>query len=533
VNIGLGGALLAALRGSSAVLDPSASKHHQRTAAQIRLEAAMAGLNRPPADQVTTGDEERYPDRRASFSKTLPHNQWGEVRLDSYRLFVEILSQGDPNRFSEMPRSYDAELRLHNPQAAYAYDLAGIDSHSTAIDWPPPFASPGMATEMAELYWMALTRDVSYREYDSHPLIAAGLNDLQAFTSPAGPGAEKLTPLTVFRGETNGDLTGPYISQFLWQPIPFGATTLDQREKYPVPAQNFLIDSEEWLACQQGSKAKRTMVLDSERRYIRSSRDLAEFVRRIFSIQPYLNAAMLMLNFGEDALTPCNPYRGSKTDFGDLTFGGKNIVALLGQAALVAEKAAWYEKCLVHRRLRPEVFGARVHYELSGAKFYHLFPELLRSRAVSQTKIANGTSLLPVAYPEGSPTHPSYPSAHATVAGACATVLKAFFNEEFLIPNAVHASRDGMSLEPWSGSQVKLGGEIDKLAGNISFGRNAAGVHYRSDSAQGLLLGEMHGIGLLCDYSRTYRERFDGFGLSRFDGRKIRISGGAVKEVHA
>jgi membrane-associated phospholipid phosphatase len=40
----------------------------------------------------------------------------------------------------------------------------------------------------------------------------------------------------------------------------------------------------------------------------------------------------------------------------------------------------------------------------------------------------NRTCLLPVAYAEGCPTHPSYPAAHAATAGACATVLKAFFN---------------------------------------------------------------------------------------------------------
>jgi hypothetical protein len=34
--------------------------------------------------------------------------------------------------------------------------------------------------------------------------------------------------------------------------------------------------------------------------------------------------------------------------------------------------------------------------------------------------------LLPLAFPEGSPTHPAYGAGHATVAGACVTILKAF-----------------------------------------------------------------------------------------------------------
>ena len=225
-----------------------------------------------------------------------------------------------------------------------------------------------------------------------------------------------------------------------------------------------------------------------------------------------------------------NPYRGSKTDFGDLTFGGKNVVALLGQAALIAEKAAWYEKWLVHRRLRPEVFGGRVQNELSGLKSYGLPPQLLHCEGVSRVKDAKGVALLPVTYPEGSPTHPSYPAAHATIAGACATVLKAFFNEEFEIPDSVQASSDGLSLDPWTSPRLRLGNEIDKLASNVSFGRDAAGVHYRSDSSRGLELGETHAIGLLCDYSRTYRERFDGFVFTRFNGSKVRISDGETFE---
>jgi hypothetical protein len=500
---------------------------------RVRQDAAGAHLKTPPTAQVTAGDEERYADKRASFSKTLPHNLLGEVNPEAYRKFVDILLEGDPKRFAAIPRAPKAELRLNNPQAAYAYDLAGLDSHNGSLAAPPPFASSRMASEVAELYWLAFTRDVPFREYDSNPLIAAAVADLNAFSEPAGPDVgSRITLNELFRGETKGDLIGPYISQFLLQPVPFGATNLDQREKYPVAGQDFMTSDEEWLACQQGARPNRKLVLDSEARYLHSSRDLAEYVRRIFSFQPYLNAALLSLSFGQDALSVTNPYRGSKTDFGDITFGGKNVIGLLGQAALIAEKAAWYEKWLVHRRLRPEVFGGRLHNELAGQKSYGLPSQLLRCEGVSRVKQAMGTALLPVAYPEGCPTHPSYPAAHATIAGACAAVLKAFFNEEFEIPAPVQASCNGLSLDAWTGPRLNLGDEINKLASNVSFGRDAAGVHYRSDSSQGLALGEAHAIGLLCDYSRTYRERFDGFVFRRFNDKKVRISNGELHELH-
>jgi hypothetical protein len=57
----------------------------------------------------------------------------------------------------------------------------------------------------------------------------------------------------------------------------------------------------------------------------------------------------------------------------------------------------------------------------------------------------HGTRLLPVAFPEGCPTHPSYPAAHACNAGACATILKAFFNTNLrsAAPGGGHGGRLG------------------------------------------------------------------------------------------
>jgi hypothetical protein len=53
-----------------------------------------------------------------------------------------------------------------------------------------------------------------------------------------------------------------------------------------------------------------------------------------------------------------------------------------------------------------------------------------------------------------------------------------------------------------------VGSELNKLASNISLGRNMAGVHYRSDHKQSLLLGEEIAISVLRDQRDTYRERY-------------------------
>ena len=190
---------------------------------------------------------------------------------------------------------------------------------------------------------------------------------------------------------------------------------------------------------------------------------------------------------------------------------------------------AWYQKWLVHRRLRPEVFAGRIENQMNGTRKYRVNDQIIHSDAVARLRRANGNSLLPLAFPEGSPTHPSYPAGHATIAGACCTILKAFFNEHYVIPSPVEATADGTGLDPWGGQALTLGNEINKLANNISIGRDAAGVHYRSDGIDGITGGEQQAIGMLQDYSTTYNEHFDGFTFTRFDGTTITIRNGRVR----
>ena len=102
-------------------------------------------------------------------------------------------------------------------------------------------------------------------------------------------------------------------------------------------------------------------------------------------------------------------------------------------------------------------------------------------------------------------------------------MLKAFFNESFVIPNPVEASADGLSLTSYSGTPLTVGGELNKLAANVAIGRDTAGVHWRTDGIEGMNLGEAVAIGILQDYSTTYNEAFQGFSLTKFDGTTITI----------
>jgi hypothetical protein len=109
------------------------------------------------------------------------------------------------------------------------------------------------------------------------------------------------------------------------------------------------------------------------------------------------------------------------------------------------------------------------------------------------------------------------------ISGACATVLKACLDESHVLPETVQVSPDGLSLLPWKGADLTVGGELDKLAANISLGRDFAGLHWRSDAVAGLNLGEEVAIRTLEELRLTGNELFTGWSLKRFDGRRVTV----------
>lgn len=104
--------------------------------------------------------------------------------------------------------------------------------------------------------------------------------------------------------------------------------------------------------------------------------------------------------------------------------------------------------------------------------------------------------------------HPAYGAGHATVAGACVTILKAFFDHTAeLPPPYVQPSADGRSLQRIEDvGPLTVEGELNKLAANISIGRNWAGVHYFTDYYESVLMGEQIALGILEEQMLTFRE---------------------------
>ncbi|MDH4087289.1 MAG: vanadium-dependent haloperoxidase [Nitrospira sp.] len=528
----------------------NAEKHRRSVSNQV-----VANV-RPP--QPDNGDFAQA-DKRGSFSKGLKHDPiTGLVDPAAFTTFANALSSDRLAVFAAIEAISDAHRgfgvntrKWVNPVAGRAFAVVGGDPQQFDMPAAPAFGSDELTFEIAENYWMAALRDVPFCDYDSSPLAQVAALELTGLRNAAvveraaaGKPAEELAPIAagaitpqlLFRGLTPGDRVGPYLSQFLIHPVPFGVQGFHQRNKTLRAGQDFMTAWNEWLAVQNG--AKRDFVpshFDDELHYVRNGRDLSQWVHIDVLFQGYFNACLMLLHgsgaassigggIGANA-SQVNPYAlaGLKQEgFG--TFGGPGHIGMMCEVAALALKAVWFQKWYVHLRLRPEVYAGRIDLERRVPGTFNLPANLMNSTAVQGNLLRYGSALLPMAFPEGSPMHPAYGAGHATVAGACVTILKALFDVSGQFPNPIDMSVDQTGRETlmaYTCGPLTIEGELNKLASNIALGRNIAGVHWRSDGTYSLQLGEQVAIKLLEAYARSYAELAPGtlvFRFNKFDG---------------
>ena len=245
---------------------PGNLDQRQSSALQIREAAAIAESLQPVASHATNGDETSLPRYIASFTKGLPHTQLGEVEPGTYETLLYALSTGKQADFENIDRG--SGMKLVNPQSAYAFQMEGGDSHRFGLPPPPAFSSADAASEMVELYWQALARDVPFTDYDTSPVTEAAVADLGNLSAFHGPTvAGKVATGTLFRGNVVGGLDGPYISQFFWQPVPLNSTLFDQRYRVGATGIDYLVGYPEWLVLQTGVPPYRDWMTDPQPRY--------------------------------------------------------------------------------------------------------------------------------------------------------------------------------------------------------------------------------------------------------------------------
>jgi len=314
-------------------------------------------------DHPTNGEEDDYRDLGGhhnyigNFTKALPHHltgpEIGEVDPVSYRLLLAAIDTGDPKEFQKIPKGTPNQCgrKFVNPQSGLAFDLEGPDTHSLVIPPAPRIDSQQSASEMAELYWMALCRDINFNNFASDPLIAAAVNDLSNnYSDYRGP--RPISTRTIFRGTLNGDLIGPFVSQFLLRGtainsigrtendgfIQYGTLNIDQRQLTVHQGIDYITLFPRWLDVQNGVDPRAVGIVngvcnydpncgttpdplapDGRGRFIRNIRDLANYVHIDDLPQEFLNACLILKHLGvpKNHGPPCAPQPHGPVDGGN------------------------------------------------------------------------------------------------------------------------------------------------------------------------------------------------------------------------
>jgi hypothetical protein len=563
---------------------PRREEERRLAALGIREQAAEIAAERPRVADDNNGDEVNYPNYSfiGSYSKSLRHDSVGDPEPVSYGSLLRALETRDPADFEQIIPGITGAVKQTNPQGGLAFNLSGPDTGELTQPPAPRFDSQVTAHEAGELYWMAVARDIPFISWSGNAVITAAINSLNTEFNKFG-GTVPVTVQNLFRGISQGDQVGPYVSQFLLKGnadprkplgqgrdsrdglITYGSQIIDQKQLTVVQNVDYLTTFTPWLDVQNGWDRRGQDQFDATRRFIRTLRDGANYVHFDQVINAFYNAAWILLceptgNQLTSTARPCidmefpfntgNPYRTATRQSGFATFGPPHVLEVIGEVFNRAIRAVWFQKWFVHRRLRPEEYGGRVDNHITGRRQYLVAgttTPIIHSSILTSLQTGGlapyfggqagdkfPSYLLPQAFPEGAPTHPSYGAGHATGSGACATILKAFFDDTKLIENPVVAAADGLSLVAYTGTgstTMTVGGELNKLASNISLFRNAGGVHWRSDHQQSILLGETLAIRLLQELSITFNEDMAEFVFSKFDGTRIRIRDGFVDVV--
>ena len=501
--------------------------------------------------QPDNGDTLSFTDFSGSFSKGLQHDGLGVPNAASWLSLKYALQSGRHSDYEKIivgTPGGGPNSKLNGPQACVAFDLEGLDSHAVVIPPAPSVASAQTAAEAIEHYWGALLADIPFTQYPTNSLVAQAVRDMNKLSAvkPNSQYPFPVTPQNLFRGQFfdgDGNVLGPYISQFLVQPTFFGAQPLSQQYQTFLPVggggTNFMTSVNEYQTVQNGGDSGRQLGFDSTFRFVRNGRDLAAYTHVDVLYQAYFVAFLVLAGMGAPP-NPGNPYIHSAAEKAFATLGGPDVAGSIAEIATRALKASWFHKWIVNMRMRPEEYGALVHATLMNTKpspqaAGALHKDVSQSAALPIIFSTYGSYLLPQAFPEGSPTHPCYPTGHGTVGGACCTLLKFFFDGSQQIRPLLTAagrdvfvpSTDGLSLNTYTGADrngLDINGELNKLAYNISFGHGIhAGIHFRSSTYWSILLGEQVALSVLQDRAESYNEPFT-ISITKFDGTTAIIS---------
>jgi len=452
------------------------------------------------------------------FSKSLPHDANGNVNKRQLFKLIESCRNGNIKQMNSV--KIGGTLKLHSCSNVMTRELFGRFKPETLLGVPPRVTSRTAGAEMVDLYWRALTRDVLYSDWPTSPLIAAAIQDLNACGS-AYKGPKPVTITNIFRGRGDGVDIGPLVSQFLFLSFSQGSISIKQLRASAQPNVDYMTLISQYISCQNGTVTQTAIPSTLPLRYLVTPRDGATAVHSDMPVQWAQNAVQILtsLNAPFNNLNPFSPANNSKpkipritNEFNFIDCGAIDCVDLIARAIRLAFNTVWWYKWHIFR-LRPENTGYLV--QLNKTNQQHLLkhcPQLsdviLNSAVLPRVLSTFGSYLLPQAFPEGCPLHPSFSCGHCTMVTSSVTIVKAFYDGSFLMNAVIPDAIVGNTLVPLtqgaSQVQLRVDQELNKIINNVAYWRDTAGVHYMSDELHGIPMGEAIAESVLEDCVQRY-----------------------------
>lgn len=379
-------------------------------------------------------------------------------------------------QFQQLPLK--GARKLVNPRAGrFASTLA------TRVGLPPADDSRQTAGELLEAAAMALLRDVPLVKLETHSVAQLAADVLAPFPGMlTRPGAGGL-----FRYGAPDD--GARLSPLLAHPIPMGWATTKFDTRHRIGSYGTFAEAYDNL---QAGNLIETQRIEVFPRSVTTGQGVASIAHQD---QPYLIPLMVACQLlgGGAKLSGRFPALQSEAQF--VTGGGPlAIQCAIAAAVEPAMRDCWALKWQ-HLRERPE----RLWREGVAGR---LHPDFL---AIGQPLIDLVGQYLPMAYAEGSPIHPDWPSGHAVIAGVGAGILLASFQDGAVPALGITSVHD----------------EIRQMAWLMAVGRSWAGIHTRSSLLAGLQLGMLHAKRQLSTLRSQCPEPMEVVTFTGFDGKPV------------
>jgi hypothetical protein len=505
------------------------------------------------------------PNFRGVYSKGFPGHTGGGASgpIGPEPVLYQTFLNGIKNKDLNVINTYAISApRLVDPYCLFDVEYEGIYRASYNLPLAPSMLSPQGQAEMLEVYSMSILRDFHtvlldpsdsrYSDLSDSSWTQAKTRVLDQCAKLTGSGfvipvnyigaptqSGIITPSVLYRGNTKGDLIGPYMSQFFYYAAFPGNQYINQNYLVPDLSWNVIDFSKNALNIKKSNFVSLWNGGPGQTggnfalRYISTMHDVSIYINKDEVWQAFFTTASILIDRGVR-----NGFYMKKRGTGGrfVNLGTVDLFTLMLKAMKQAMNACWVWKWQ-QMKIRPEEMAYQTNLHKNFGYTLDFSGSYINSSILDDISNNNfGNYYLPLAYSSGCPGHPAYPAGHATFACALGTIVKAWFNCEStiegyvpVVTTAPYNITSGTSLEvyKYAGSGATgvflINDEIDKMVSNCGYSRAMAGVHYRSDCDAGFTIGENAAISTLQQEVYKYDDIIN-FRFRKRDGTIINIA---------